>query len=615
MIMGETNRAQSVTTVEAANEMVSCSTLQQQVLDELSASTKPIKALELSKLLEIPKSELNKILYTLMNIGKIKRTTDTPPMWVYDRQSLSVLDSKGCSSLVLHVLEKKGLPMSSRSIAYELKEPKTVVNRILYELERTGKIERLQLSPPMWQRRKSELEDNASPSFDGEQIGKLAFPADAEGNKRQRVESPESRSNPPTSSQGGGGEIMPIRIGIAENCSSREVPRIYYQSCHHTNSQSGDVDPDLSKEIANAVWGKYNSLYPEANASKTVLAGYVLRTVNGTKEGTLKVVALGTGSKILPGDKYSLTGSVVHDCHAEIIARRSLLRWLYKQLDTVDEPQSYATTSQGNTPFELRPFDLWLYCSQAPCGDAAVFSLGDPDPDVVPCFTTRNHGMLRAKSEGCHGGEIFKANGPALSFGDLQLGNRSQCHACSDKLAKRCVIGVQGALLTQLIPPLYLSGVVLGSVFSHAHIARGLCCRSEVALSSFEAKLSPVFSLHHPKIGNCALDMTRSEQVGIKRSKLSLNWALGDVNVEILDATTGRPDNNDPSRVSKKAFFCSFLRLCNYPTTTLITYKKAKAQSFDYQQSKQVWVEAMRNKFGTGWSSKPSEVEDFSNEE
>jgi len=39
------------------------------------------------------------------------------------------------------------------------------------------------------------------------------------------------------------------------------------------------------------------------------------------------------------------------------------------------------------------------------------------------------------------------------SFDGLQLGNRALCHSCSDKIAKRCVIGVQGALLAQLIPP------------------------------------------------------------------------------------------------------------------------------------------------------------------
>ena len=56
----------------------------------------------------------------------------------------------------------------------------------------------------------------------------------------------------------------------------------------------------------------------------------------GHQAGNLKVVALGVGTKFLAptvAADDSTSGACVRDSHAEVLARRSLLRWIYAQLD------------------------------------------------------------------------------------------------------------------------------------------------------------------------------------------------------------------------------------------------------------------------------------------
>jgi hypothetical protein len=47
----------------------------------------------------------------------------------------------------------------------------------------------------------------------------------------------------------------------------------------------------------------------------------------------------------------------------------------------------------------------------------------------------------------------------------------------SDKLLQWNVVGLQGALLSQLVLPTYVQTMTLGSGFSHGHLTRAICCR------------------------------------------------------------------------------------------------------------------------------------------
>lgn len=55
--------------------------------------------------------------------------------------------------------------------------------------------------------------------------------------------------------------------------------------------------------------------------------------VSGTDVKDAKVISVSTGTKCINGEYMSDRGLALNDCHAEIVARRSLLRFLYAQLE------------------------------------------------------------------------------------------------------------------------------------------------------------------------------------------------------------------------------------------------------------------------------------------
>lgn len=60
------------------------------------------------------------------------------------------------------------------------------------------------------------------------------------------------------------------------------------------------------------------------------------------RDSTFEVVSLATGTKSIPRSCMNEEGYVLNDCHAEILARRALLKYL---LSLIREPRSGNDTS------------------------------------------------------------------------------------------------------------------------------------------------------------------------------------------------------------------------------------------------------------------------------
>ena len=104
------------------------------------------------------------------------------------------------------------------------------------------------------------------------------------------------------------------------------------------NPQPNQMLADRVAALAEEKFSELSVGQPNAEGLKKVLAAFVmmrgsvgLGIVSESVGG--EVIALGTGTKCVSGESLSASGMCVNDCHAEVIARRSLVRFLYSQLE------------------------------------------------------------------------------------------------------------------------------------------------------------------------------------------------------------------------------------------------------------------------------------------
>lgn len=126
----------------------------------------------------------------------------------------------------------------------------------------------------------------------------------------------------------------------------------------------------------------------------TVLAGIVLRKQNGS----LSLAALATGTKCLgeadlENTKLYEEGSRLHDSHAEVLARRAFLRFLYEQIDLLlSGAETEVFSLDEKKKINLNDgISFHFFTSQTPCGDCSIFSKEDYYENDVPPNKTRRY--------------------------------------------------------------------------------------------------------------------------------------------------------------------------------------------------------------------------------
>uniref|UniRef100_A0A8C1A641 Adenosine deaminase RNA specific n=1 Tax=Cyprinus carpio carpio TaxID=630221 RepID=A0A8C1A641_CYPCA len=322
-------------------------------------------------------------------------------------------------------------------------------------------------------------------------------------------------------------------------------------------ARTGELTPELPvsgstmhDQIAMVSHQRFNALTARIQHSllgRKILATIVMRKGSDTL-GT--VVSLGTGNRCVKGEELSLRGDTVNDCHAEIISRRGFIRFLYGELmkhwESPGDETIFEVADDGKLKIKS-DVTFHLYISTAPCGDGALFDKSCSEAaelngsQHMPLFENVKQGKLRTKVENGEGTIPVESSDIVPTWDGIQHGERLRTMSCSDKILRWNVLGLQGALLSHFIHPVYLRSITLGYLYSHGHLTRAVCCRLARDGDVFKKSLPANFTLNHPEVGRVSVyDSTRHTG---KTKESSVNWSQPDqFTVEVLDGTKGKVD-------------------------------------------------------------------------
>ncbi|KAG7215684.1 hypothetical protein INR49_022039 [Caranx melampygus] len=410
----------------------------------------------------------------------------------------------------------------------------------------------------------------------------------------------------------------------------------------------------LADAVSRLVVDKFSELtdnFTSPHARRKVLAGVVMTTGTDVKEA--QVICVSTGTKCINGEYMSDRGLALNDCHAEIVARRSLIRYLYSQLDHFlsnnkeEHQRSIFTRCDNRQGFRLKEnVQFHLYISTSPCGDARIFSpheagvedQGDRHPN------RKARGQLRTKIESGEGTIPVRSSNTIQTWDGVLQGERLLTMSCSDKIArgrqvtgamirlldetpaaplssthiclfrrnsrKWNVVGFQGSLMSYFTEPIYFSSIILGSLYHADHLSRAMYQR----ITEIEDLPQP-FSLNRPLLSG--ISNTEARQPG-KAPNFSVNWTVGDQGLEVINATTGKDDLGRPSRLCKHVLYSRWMRLhCKLSPTLRIrtprpcSYHEAKQAAVEYHSAKHSLFRAFHRAGLGAWVKKPIEQDQF----